>query len=433
MYFFFFFPVGTDTREGNPPTGTAFILLTALWIFSLRYFLPDVYLDLVAGSFRPSDPSVSRAFLSLFLHGGWAHLLGNGLYLYIFGRQFEGRLGFVPLSVVYFVGGIAACFVQAALTPQTSWNWDAPVIGASGAVAALLGASVVRFAHTRVRVLYFLFAFLGGMTRGGVAHVNTVLACSFWFLFQIVYGLVAWGNGGAGVAYAAHAGGFVTGILVALALGLRRGAKMDVHLARGGRYFEKGDWYAAAGELTAHLKLSPDDRAARSMRARCCVLLGRIGEAATEYLALFREARRAEDVGELAKLYREMRRYGIASNLNEAGLLKLAFRFRRGECFEEAAEAFLEIATRFPADPKAELALIRRAETLWQDLGRTEEAQETYRRFLVDFPKSEWRDVADARFRAMRAQSGRNSNAPMPAVAGSSIELGSSRESTESS
>jgi len=139
------------------------------------------------------------------------------------------------------------------------------------------------------------------------------------------------------------------------------------------------------------------------MRARCRVLLGRTGEAAAEYLLLFREARRSGDIREIASLYREIRRYGIATNLNEAGLLKLAFRFRKADEPEAAAEAFEEIVTVFPAGPKAELAWIRRAEILWHDLGRTAEAQETYRRFLETFPESEWRDVAEARLDGMSA------------------------------
>ncbi len=403
MYFFFFFPVGTDSKRGSPPVGTAILLVTALLMFGVRYLSPSLYFDLVAASFRPSDPALSRAFLSLFLHGGWSHLLGNALYLWIFGKQFEGRLGFVPLSAVYFGGGIAACYAQALMTPETSWNWNMPVVGASGAVAALMGATVVRFYFQRVRVLYFLFAFLGGMTRGGVVHVNAVIACTFWFAFQIIYGLVAWGNGGAGVAYAAHAGGFLAGVAIAMLLGLPRGAKRDLHEARGKRYFEAGDWYAAAGELTAHLRLSPGDLPARAMRARCRILLGRTGEAAAEYLTLFREARVRGEILEIARLYREIRRYGIATNLNEAGLLKLAFRFRKAGRSEAAAEAFLEILTNFPADPKAELAWIRRAEILWDDLGRAGEAQETYRRFLAEFPDSEWRDVAEARLGTMKA------------------------------
>ena len=406
MYFFFFFPVGTDSRPTTPPVGTALLLILSLGVFALRWVLPELYGDLITSSFRPSHPTLNGAFLSIFLHGGWAHIIGNGLYLYVFGRQFEGRLGFAPLAGVYLAGGIAACYAQAALTPPTSWNFNVPVIGASGAVAALLGATIVRFAYSRVRVLYLLFAFLGGMTRGGVVHVNTVVACLFWFLFQTIHGLVAWGNGGSGVAYGAHAGGFLTGVGFALALGLRHGARSDMRLARGRRYFEKGDWYAAAGELTAYLRLVPEDREARAMRARCRVLLGNTGEAATEYLAAFRAARRDGSLDEVAQLYREIRRYGIASNLNEAGLLKLAFRFRKGGYPEAAAESFLEIVSRYPADAKAELAMIRRAEVLWEDLGHASEALDTYRRFLVDFPDSEWCGIAEARLGAIRAQAG---------------------------
>lgn len=406
MYFFFFFPVGTESRSESRPVGT-FLLLGAMFaLFALRLIRPDLHDELIFASFRPSDPHLAPALLSLFLHAGWLHLLGNALYLGIFGRQLEGRLGFLPLAAVFLAGGIVSCWTQAWLTPRDSWAWNAPLIGASGSVAAVLGASLVRFHHRSVRILWFLFAFVGGMTKAGVARLNMVVACLAWFVLQVVEGTVAWGEGGGSVAYAAHGGGFLAGIVLAFVLGLHRGPRREIHLDRGRRYFEKSDWYAAAGELTAHLEIVPADVVARRMRARCLVLLGSGGEAASEYLRLFRDARRAGDVRGAASLYREMRRYGVGANLPERALLRLAYDFQKAGRPAEAVSVYDEIVSRFPEGEVTDLAMIRAAELLWTELGRYEEARGWYRRLLDSGRESEWREVAEARWSSMNALTG---------------------------
>jgi membrane associated rhomboid family serine protease len=412
LYFFFFYPVGTESPAGRRPFGTALLLSLLVLVFSLRYLDPDVYLRLVRSSFRPSDPQLAAALLSLFLHGGWVHLGGNALYLWIFGRQLESRLGLTPLVLLFLGGGVVACWTQALLTPENAWNRGAPLIGASGSVAALLGATLLRFPHVRVRVLWILLALIGGITKGGVAHVPTFLACGAWFALQFVYGLVAWGNGGSATAYAAHGGGFLAGMLIGVAFGFPAQARREIYRERARRYFERGDWHAAAGELTVHLRHVPDDRGARARRARCWVVLGRAGEAAAEYQRAFRDATSAGDPRELARLHAEMRRYGVGTGLESRDLLRLAFDLHKAREPEAAAQVYEEITNRFPEGQLAELALIRRAEILWNDVGDYEQAQSEYRRLLDAHPASEWRDLAEARLKSMRALTGSSSDAP---------------------
>lgn len=406
MYFLFFFPVGTASRPDHRPVGTVLLLLLMAGAFALRFSRPDLYEGLVWSSFRPSDPRLAGAFLSLFLHAGWAHLAGNALYLWIFGRQMEGRLGFVPLAAVFLGGGLASCWGQAWLTPADSPYRDLPLIGASGGVASLLGATLVRFPHRPVRVLWAVFAFLGGIAKAGVVHLNAVLACGAWFALQLVQGLAAHEAGGASVAYAAHATGFLAGVSGAVLLGLHRGPRREIHRDRGRRYFERSDWYAALGELTTHLAAVPDDLGARRMRARCLVLLGESGEAAGEYLRLFRAARRAGDLITAASLYREMRVYGVGSMLDERALLRLAFDFQKAGRPGDAAEVYAEILARFPTGDVTDLATIRRAEVLWTELGRYDEARACYRSLLEEGRPSEWTELAEARLRSMEALTG---------------------------
>ncbi|MCA9751564.1 MAG: rhomboid family intramembrane serine protease [Gemmatimonadetes bacterium] len=411
MYFFFFYPVGTDAPKQGRGIGTYLLVTTLLAVYLIRTLSPVTYGTLVGASFFPDHPTWRGAFLSLFLHGSWMHLIGNGLYLAIFGRQLESRLGFPLLALVFVAGGVAGCWSQLLVTDPTSRLFHIPVIGASGGVAALLGATLLRFHHQRVRVAWVLLALLGGITKGGATFVPTFVAVAFWFALQVVQGLVAWGNGGANTAYGAHAGGFLAGIALAILFGLPAGVRREVHRERGRRHFERGDWWAAIGELSRHLEIVPGDDESAAMRARAYVVLGQIGDASTEYLRLFRDARQAGDVERTAELYRQMRLYAIPTNLTESGLLKLAYLLRKGGHRREAAQAFLEIVNRYPDGPKAEIASIRRAELLWE-LGETEDALLEYERLLASHPESDWRELAEGRVDSIRALTGRSGSPP---------------------
>jgi rhomboid family protein len=145
---------------------------------------------------------------SQFLHGGWLHLLGNMLYLWIFGNNVEDRLGRVGFLLFYLIGGVVAALAQVAVDPTSS----APTIGASGAIAATLGAYIVLFPRARVTSLIFLGFFYQ------LLNIPAVVVLGFWFLLQLVDGFASLGVAqSGGVAFFAHIGGFVLGVLVGLA------------------------------------------------------------------------------------------------------------------------------------------------------------------------------------------------------------------------
>jgi membrane associated rhomboid family serine protease len=155
---------------------------------------------------------------SQFLHGGWLHLLGNMLYLWIFGNNVEDRLGRIGFLVFYLVGGVVAGLAQVAIAPDST----VPTIGASGAIAATLGAYLVLFPGARITSLVFLGFFYQ------LIDVPAVVVLVFWFILQLIDGLTSLGvtDAGGGVAFFAHIGGFVFGVLVGLvirAVGRRAG------------------------------------------------------------------------------------------------------------------------------------------------------------------------------------------------------------------
>jgi membrane associated rhomboid family serine protease len=139
----------------------------------------------------------------MFLHGGFMHLLGNMVYLWIFGNNIEDVLGPLRFLLFYLVGGLAAGLSHVFLSAGST----VPTIGASGAVSAVLGAYAILYPRARVRALLFL----GILVR--MIWVPAVVLLVFWFVIQVVSGMASVGAGGeGGVAWFAHVGGFVAGM-----------------------------------------------------------------------------------------------------------------------------------------------------------------------------------------------------------------------------
>ena len=148
-------------------------------------------------------PFWSTLFTSMFLHGGWAHLLGNMLYLGIFGDNLEYAMGRARFLVFYLVCGVAAALAHIAFNSGST----VPTVGASGAISGILGGYLVLFPRNRVRVL----------TGGGVAAVPAAYMLGLWILIQLLNGAGSFANTPetSGVAYLAHIGGFAAGFVLA--------------------------------------------------------------------------------------------------------------------------------------------------------------------------------------------------------------------------
>jgi membrane associated rhomboid family serine protease len=228
-------PIGDDDRKlSGPAYVTGLLLLANLGAFALQLHEPELLyrfsvvpyeiasgedlvnahpLDRAPGTADeiPQRPGPSPIYLtlltSLFLHGGWLHLLGNLLYLWIFGDNVEHRFGHGVFLAFYLVSGVAGSLAQVALEPASL----VPMLGASGAISGVLGAYLVLFPRNRVHAIFFFF----------IVSVPAALAIGFWVLFQFVQtmGMLAEAApAGGGVAYAAHLGGFVAGAAMALVL-----------------------------------------------------------------------------------------------------------------------------------------------------------------------------------------------------------------------
>ena len=137
---------------------------------------------------------------SLFLHGSFFHLIGNMWFLWIFGNNIEDVVGHYKFLLFYILGGVAASFLQVAVSTSST----VPVIGASGAVSAILGAYILKFPKARVKSLVFLFIFIT------VINVPAVAFIGIWFFLQLLSSVT---RSGSNVAWFAHIGGFIFGLL----------------------------------------------------------------------------------------------------------------------------------------------------------------------------------------------------------------------------
>jgi membrane associated rhomboid family serine protease len=158
--------------------------------------------DIATGVLEPTPvPVYFTLITSMFMHGGWAHLLGNMLFLWVFGDNIENRIGHIRYLIFYLVCGIIASLSHVFVSGSDSLI---PSLGASGAISGVLGGYLLLFPSRRVRVI---------MGRG-ITTVPAFVALGIWIVFQIIsqLGVLGGDQGGGGVAYAAHIGGFIAGL-----------------------------------------------------------------------------------------------------------------------------------------------------------------------------------------------------------------------------
>ena len=154
----------------------------------------------------------STIITSMFMHGGWLHFLGNMLYLWIFGDNVEERLGHGTFLLFYFVCGIAAGLAHVYMNPMSRL----PTMGASGAIAGVMGAYFVLYPYSRILTLIPLFIFVR------IVEVPAVVFLGIWFGMQFFSGALSAGSDAGGVAFWAHVAGFVAGALWVVLSGKRR-------------------------------------------------------------------------------------------------------------------------------------------------------------------------------------------------------------------
>jgi membrane associated rhomboid family serine protease len=193
---------------------TRFPVVTA-WIIGLNALM--FVFELVGGdsfvlrwSVVPADIANGRHLINIltamFMHGSWSHIIGNMIFLWAFGPEVEDEMGRLRYAVFYLLGGVVAALAQVAASPEST----VPNLGASGAIAAVMGAFLVTYPRDQIRSVLVIFVFLR------VAYIPAALLIGVWGLIQFLsLGAVTQQPTGSGVAYAAHVGGFIFGAVTA--------------------------------------------------------------------------------------------------------------------------------------------------------------------------------------------------------------------------
>jgi membrane associated rhomboid family serine protease len=194
-------------RPVRTPLVTAFIILVNVIVFLLELMRGDAFVMQWAAipAQISSGHHVITILTAMFMHGSWSHIIGNMVFLWAFGPEIEDAMGRGRYLAFYLIGGLVAMLAQVAASPHST----VPNLGASGAIAAVMGAFLVTYPRDRIKVLLFIFIFVK------VTFIPAALLIIVWFLTQLVHaGQVAEVQTG-GVAYLAHVGGFVFGAITA--------------------------------------------------------------------------------------------------------------------------------------------------------------------------------------------------------------------------
>ena len=215
----FFFPFADENPTNKKPIISWLIIFACSIIFLNQLFDPTYITEqtflsfgmipaILFGYSELSEtlkviPPFLSIFTSMFLHGGWTHIIGNMTYLYIFGDNIEDRLGTLKFVIFYLLTGVCAALAQAFLDPKST----IPMIGASGAIAGVLGGYLVLYPKANIKVFFWFIIFIK------VIKIRAFIVLGGWIIIQFI-SFSGSDLNSAGVAYAAHIGGFISGVLL---------------------------------------------------------------------------------------------------------------------------------------------------------------------------------------------------------------------------
>ena len=403
VYFFYYYPIGVDVPRPRVAWATLALLSGIVAVHLCvgplaRYVDFDWYLYV----YRPAEMSWLTPLTAVFLHGGWIHLAGNALYLWVFGPPLEralGRIGFLLLFVgTGYLGNLTHGALVTNLEPAAVWGG---VVGASGAISGLLGLFLLRYPYGRVRIAWWTFLPLQGVNRAGVAETPAVAALLLWVLMQVAMMLVKGAAGG--TAYGAHLGGLATGLVLALALAMPWRAANERWLMAGRRHLRRGEALAAVGAFERYLEAVAHDDEARLELARARRVAGQVAEAARTYRRVARTALREDRLAEACDVYSEARRGDSSFHLDTAEQRRVAHFLEKLGRDREAVTAYLDLY-RFDRDhPDALHALARAGTLMITRLRRGEEGLELFERALDEFPDHPMQGWLEREYQALRA------------------------------
>jgi len=220
------FPLRDDRPTYTAPVVTTLLIVACALVFFFELSLDEYSRDYFINRYGlvPAHMRPVTLLTSLFIHGGWSHIIGNMLFLWAFGKSLEDAMGHTKFLSFYLISGVAAGITHVVFNLYTTL----PTVGASGAIAGVMGAYLIKFPRAKIHTLVFVIIFFT------MVDIPAAIILVYWFITQLFreYGSIAQTqvvNGG--VAYAAHIGGFITGMILVQFMGVRT------------RYFPRRDIY----------------------------------------------------------------------------------------------------------------------------------------------------------------------------------------------
>ncbi|HDQ44750.1 MAG TPA: rhomboid family intramembrane serine protease [bacterium] len=322
----------------------------------------------------PASPQISRMLTSLFVHGGFMHVFFNMLFLWIVGCNIEDDWKWARFLVFYLASGIAACLIHTSFSAGST----VPLIGASGAVAGVMGAFLIHHYNIKIRFWYFIWLLI--RVRVGTFTVAAYVVLPFWFLQELFYARQGFATG---TAHWAHVGGFAFGGLFAI---------VTKYLDRGESEPGSGSVSAvesqpesslrqdfaavtaAAGtesaameevlRLETLLRKTPEDGTARLEMARLVYRRGFQGDAMIHYNRALETLFETEDVEGALNVFKEVKGLGMHQDLSESNLYHTALMLEKNGYYKAAVSIFGAYIKRFPRSPMRAGAIYRTAQIL---------------------------------------------------------------------
>jgi len=326
-----------------------------------------------------------HAFIThMFIHGGMLHFIFNMLFLWLFGKVIESIFGHQKFLLFYFGGGISAALTHVLICYLTGMGKNVPMIGASGAIAAILGVFVVRYYFVKIEMKWLFFFRL--WTFHLKAWIFLILC---WFVPQLLFGLITLGAAG-GVAYWAHIGGFLFGAVLGLKMNLLKEAKAELLYLKG-QSISCQDGQASRFHLQESIKASPKNVKPRLQLAQQNALAGNYDEAAREYVGAFKVLYDSGEIEEALKVYE------TAFNLRQDQLLlpedmefQIATQCVKYAQYELAYLAFQKLHALRPEHPKTEDILAKLLSLCSNKLALYREAYQYFQELQSKFPFSRY-------------------------------------------
>ena len=400
---FFLLPYGNDRPTNRFPAVTYALILMNIGAY-LWTMTVDREAALHVMGLVPAHPTIYNIITSMFLHADVFHLGWNMLFLWLFGPNVEDALGRLEYAIFYFGSGFAAAVlhvvVSGMLTPIAA---DVPMVGASGAIAGILGVFAIRFYKTRIKIWYVIFLLI--FIRWGKYGIPAWIGLGIWFTQQLaggVLGIMEPESGG--VAYWSHIGGMLFGMVLAYALRMGLEGTKEYLIADAKTDLERGTTWSAAENFQAVLKRDPENPEVHGELAGAYAMQQEQEQAIRHYQRSIhlhlRKGEREKAVARFAELkhyYREARldlrsEYQLARHMIDAGYQAPALQLLR------------DIASTHPGTPEAEMALMKAGDLYLNTFADSQSALDYYERFLREYPHSAYRAMVEKSLTQARAR-----------------------------